>query len=122
MHTVVETSTYLRDARRVGLSDDETAEIAKLIAASPSAGDLIKGTGGARKVRMAGRGKGKSGGYRVISFYAAEDVPVFLLAIVSKGERTDLSQAERNALRKELAALADDYRAGVQEKVESSQR
>jgi hypothetical protein len=45
MQTVVETPTYLRDARRADLSDDEMAEITKSIAASPSAGDLIKGTG-----------------------------------------------------------------------------
>jgi mRNA-degrading endonuclease RelE of RelBE toxin-antitoxin system len=60
---------------------------------------LIPGTGGARKVRFGGRGKGKSGGYRVITYYAAEDVPVFLLALVDKGQRADISQADRNALR-----------------------
>ena len=48
---------------------------------------------------------------------AADDVPVLLLALVNKGERADLSQAERNALRKELQGYADDYRAGVKTKV-----
>ena len=87
------------------------------LAANPMAGDLMPGTGGARKVRFAGRGKGKSGGYRTISFYAAPDVPVFLLALINKGERADLSMAERNALHKELSGLADDYRAAVKAKV-----
>ncbi|XYD06298.1 hypothetical protein R1A28_21160 [Methylorubrum populi] len=40
---------------------------------------------------MAGKGRGKSGGYRIISYYAAADVPVFLLALVSKGQRADIS-------------------------------
>ena len=69
------------------------------IAAAPLAGDLISGTGGARKRRIEGKGKGKRGAYRVITYYAAQDVPVFLLALVSKGQRADISQADRNALR-----------------------
>jgi hypothetical protein len=81
------------------------------IAANPIAGDLTPGSGGARKIRFPGRGKGKSGGYRVITYYADHDIPVFLLALVSKGQRADLSQTEKNALRVELRGIADDYRA-----------
>jgi hypothetical protein len=44
-------------------------------------------------------------------------VPVFLLALVSKGQRADLSQAERNELRTILGTLAEAYRAGVRAKV-----
>jgi len=71
----------------------------------------------AAHVRLAGRGKGKSGGYRVVSYFAADDVPVLLLALIDKGERADLSQAERNELRKELQGFADDYRAGVKARI-----
>jgi hypothetical protein len=91
----------------------------KLLAESPSAGVEVPGTGGARKIRVAGRGKGKSGGYRVITFYSGQDVPVFLLNVFSKGDRVDLSQAERNELRRELAGLVEDYRTGVRTRVES---
>jgi hypothetical protein len=100
-----------------GLDDAELAEIAATIAVNPFVGDIIPGTGGARKVRFGGRGKGKSGGYRVITYYAAEDVPVFLLALVDKGQRADISQADRNALREILGTLADEYRAGVRRKL-----
>ena len=74
-------------------------------------------SGGAYKRRIAGKGKGKRGGYRVITYYAAEDIPVFLLALVSKGQRADISQADRNALKAELATVAENYRTSVQEKV-----
>jgi hypothetical protein len=84
--------------------------IVDFIAANPDAGNEIRGTGGARKVRFAGRGKGKSGGYRVITFYSGEDIPVFLLNVFAKNEKTDLSQAERNQLKTVLAALANAYR------------
>jgi len=79
----------------------------------------MPGTGGARKVRFAGRGKGKSGGYRVVTYFGGSDLPVFLLAVISKGERADLSQAERNELRAELSGLAADYRAGVRGRISS---
>ncbi|MFY9293526.1 MAG: type II toxin-antitoxin system RelE/ParE family toxin [Methylorubrum rhodinum] len=64
-------------------------------------------------MRFAGKGKGKSGGYRTIHYYGGGDIPVFLLALIDKGERDNLSKAERNALAVELSQLADDYRAGV---------
>ena len=50
------------------------------------------------------------GGYRVITFYSGEDIPVFLLNVFAKNEKTDLSQVERNQLKTVLAALADAYR------------
>lgn len=117
MHAVVQLPTFLADAKAAGVEEDELAEIAATIARDPQAGDVIPGTGGARKIRIAAKGKGKSGGHRVISYYAAEDVPVFLLALVSKGQRADIGQAARNELRKNLGALAEAYRAGVRAKV-----
>ena len=117
VHAVLETPTFLRDVAQSGMSEDQHDRIVRRIAENPTRGDVIPGTGGARKVRFAGRGKGKSGGYRVVTYFAADDVPVLLLALINKGERADLSQAERNELRKELQGFADDYRAGVKPRV-----
>jgi hypothetical protein len=113
MQTVVMTPLFLADAKAAGVVSDEIDGIATLIASDPQAGDLIVGTGGARKVRVGGKGKGKSGGYRVITFYAAPDVPVFLLRLVAKGQRADISQGDRNTLRIVLSTLAETYRDGV---------
>ncbi len=110
MQTVIEMESFLRDAKSVGLSDEERDTIVSFVAANPDAGDEIKGTGGARKLRFAGRGKGKSGGYRVITFYSGDDIPVFLLNVFAKNEKIDLSQAERNEFKTILAVLADTYR------------
>ena len=81
-----------------------------LIAANPSAGDIMQGAGGCRKVRVAGKGRGKSGGYRVITYYAAIDFPVFLLTVFSKGDRASLSKGERNALGVVAKRLTDSLR------------
>jgi hypothetical protein len=110
MQTVVETESFLRDAKAAGLSEQERTTIIDFIALHPAAGDEIKGTGGARKVRFAGKGKGKSGGYRVITFYSGDDIPVFLLNVFAKNEKIDLLQAERNELKATLVTLADAYR------------
>jgi len=122
VHAVLESPTFLRDVVRSGLSDDEHDSIVRRIAEDPTRGDVISGTGGARKVRFAGRGKGKSGGYRIVTYFAASDVPVLLLALINKGERADLSQSERNELRRELQGFADDYRAGVKAKIADFKR
>lgn len=119
MRTVIETPTYLRQAKGAGATDAEMADIVEALAEDPTAGEIIPGTGGARKVRFAKTGQGKRGGYRVIHYYAADDVPVFLLAFVSKGQRADISQAERGELRKVLAGIADAYRAGVKTRVKA---
>jgi hypothetical protein len=60
MHTVIETPDYLQDAKDAGLSEDEMAAIIKIIASDPKAGDVMVGTGGARKLRFAASGKGQT--------------------------------------------------------------
>src|ERR1700724_1581278 len=112
MHTIVETPAYLVDARANGLTEREREAVVETIANNPVAGDEIPGTGGARKVRVAGRGKGKSGGYRVITFYSGKDVPVFLLAVYSKGDKANLSKAERNELKAYLTDAVQRYKQG----------
>jgi hypothetical protein len=99
MHTVCETHAFRRAAAQAGLSDAEVTDIIDYLAANPTAGDEIQGTGGCRKVRFAGRGKGKSGGYRTITFYTGEMMPVFLVTVFGKGEKANLSKPERNQLR-----------------------
>ena len=95
------------------MTEAEQQAIVLHFATWPDAGDLIPRTGGARKVRFAGRGKGKSGGYRVVTYFGDRDIPVFLLNVFSKGQKIDLTAAERNALAKMLAALPAAYRKGA---------
>jgi hypothetical protein len=112
LHAVVETPEFVSGAKRV-LTEAERMELINLLANNPSAGDIMQGTGAARKLRLSARGKGKSGGARAITFYAGPDVPLFLMAIFGKGEKANLSKAERNELRDVLASIATAYRQGV---------
>ncbi len=112
---MVETPEFQR--RVTGrLSRHEVGRFIDYIAANPDDGDPMTGTGGARKVRWAARGKGKSGGIRVITFYSGPPVPAFLLTVFGKGEKSDISKAERNELRKVLKGLVARYMEGVKER------
>lgn len=113
MHSVLLTPTFEKQAVAAGLSDDEVQAIASAIAEDPLAGDLMVGTGGARKRRFARSGGGKSGGYRTIHYFAGEDVPVFLLGLIDKGRKANLSKSERNALAALLQRIARVYREGT---------
>jgi len=109
MQTVVETPSYLADAERL-FSSDERKAIVDRLAADPSCGVVVPGGGGIRKVRFGFGGRGKSGGARIVYLFHGASLPVFILAVFAKNERSDLSMAERNALGKLVAAMIEDYR------------
>jgi hypothetical protein len=111
MQTIVEMPSFQRSAAQAGMSEREIVELVDYLATSPDAGDEIVGTGGCRKIRVAGRGKGKSGGYRVITFFSGSAIPVFLLLAYSKADQGDLDGDERAALKKLSKTLVDGYRA-----------
>ena len=108
VQTVVETPTYLAIANKL-FSEEERADIVALVAADPECGDLIRGTGGFRKVRVARKGMGKSGGARVVYIWRNERFPVFLITVFPKNEKENLSMAERNALRKRADSIFEAY-------------
>lgn len=107
VQTVIETEAFIRSARLCGMTDREREAAIAQISANPSVGDLIIGSGGCSKVRIAGRGKGKSGGYRVVTFYADARTPVFLLAAVSKGSDANFSDAQVQALAQAAKRLVE---------------
>lgn len=110
MRTVVETPAYLSSAKEEGMTTAEMKEVVDFVSINPDAGDLIVGSGGCRKLRVAGKGKGKSGGYRVVSFYCGENAPVFLIAVLSKGSRANFTARERNAMARITKTIAEAQR------------
>ena len=107
MHTVIETLGYVAAARDTKMTRAEQDAAVAMVATDPKGGDVMQGTGGVRKARLAGRGKGKSGGYRIVWWFGGGDIPVFLLTVFGKGEKDNLSPAERNALRRLTATLRE---------------
>jgi hypothetical protein len=82
------------------LSDESYAELQQYLAQCPEAGDVVRDTGGLRKVRWSVPGRGKSGGVRVIYYHVSAQAQCRMLLIYRKGVKDDLSPAEKKVLRK----------------------
>ena len=100
MLTFFETSVFTRQITEL-LTDTEYAALQGVLVLNPEAGDLIRDTGGVRKIRWteARRGKGKRGGVRVIYYWRGVDDAIYLLLAYSKDEREDLTAAQKRALK-----------------------
>lgn len=99
MITVAETEPFQRKVSRL-LSEDEKNELIAYLAMNPNAGVLVQGAGGIRKLRWARNSRGKSGGVRVIYYFHNEELPLYLLAVFGKNEKTNISMEEKNILSK----------------------
>ena len=87
------------------LNEDERMAMEFYIACAPEDHPVIPGGGGFRKARWARRGKGKSGGLRVVYFFLAEPGQVFMAAIYAKSRMENLSAADQNVLAKLAAQI-----------------
>lgn len=109
MQTIAEMPEYLRRSERL-LTERARNAIIDYLANDPEAGILIQGTGGIRKLRWARQGMGKSGGVRVIYYYYDQSMPLYLLTVFGKGEKVDLTRAEKNELAKLVKSLVRSRR------------
>ena len=107
-HAVLETSIFSRRADAL-LSPEDRVDLIETLACDPMAGDVMPGLGGVRKLRFAPRGRGKSGGFRVIYYVLTERQPILALLIYGKNEQGNLDPAQR----KVVAALAAEMKRGA---------
>ncbi|MBV2128545.1 type II toxin-antitoxin system RelE/ParE family toxin [Arsukibacterium indicum] len=98
----IETSLFTKQIKQIA-TDDELRVLQQELIAQPMKGDLIAGTGGLRKVRMATDGQGKSGSARVIYFLATAEV-IYMLLAYAKNDKDSLTAAEKAEL-KQLTKL-----------------
>ena len=91
--------------RQSYLDDDEYRLLQATLMANPAAGDLIRGSGGIRKIRWAAAGTGKRGGLRVIYYWITKRDHVLLLTVYRKSEVSDLTPLEVRALRALVESL-----------------
>ena len=83
------------------LDDEALAELQRVMMRNPTAGDIIKDTGGLRKLRFADakRSKGKRGGLRVIYYWWNVGLQFWLFSLYGKDEMDDLTSQQRKALK-----------------------
>jgi len=104
LQSVCESSTFCRQAAKLW-TQDEHDDFVQFVAENPQAGDLIEGTGGARKLRWARSGTGKRGGVRVITYFHDENLPVFLFMMFAKNERSNLGAGDKRELANVIAQI-----------------
>lgn len=98
---ILESSRFARLADDY-LTDEELRDLKLFLSMSPDAGAVIPGSGGCRKLRWKGRGRGKRGGYRVIYFYRSEPEQLWLLTIYAKSEMESISASTLKQWKREI--------------------
>ncbi|MEP3351507.1 MAG: type II toxin-antitoxin system RelE/ParE family toxin [Marinomonas sp.] len=73
------------------LSDDDYRGLQSYLLQKPDAGDIVRGSGGVRKVRWAPSGKGKSGGVRAIYYWKKSEHEIWMLTMYSKSESSTIA-------------------------------
>ena len=101
MYTVIETPVY---SNKVGgiLTENERDAFAAFIAENPTAGSVVRGSGGVRKIRWTQQGRGKSGGARIIYFNRLANGEIWLLTIYAKGDRTTIPAHELRVIKETI--------------------
>jgi mRNA-degrading endonuclease RelE of RelBE toxin-antitoxin system len=101
VYTFVETKLFTRLIDEY-LSDDEFAALQLSLVINPEAGDVIKGTGGVRKMRWAGSGRGKRGGIRVIYYLRLQNGQIWLLTAYAKNVKDNIPVSVLKKIKEEL--------------------
>ena len=94
----VETPIFTSIIKRL-LDDESYRKLQIALLLRPEQGPVIKESGGIRKVRWAVPGSGKSGGIRVIYYWAPDEATLYLLYAYSKKDQGDLTRAQIRVLR-----------------------
>lgn len=88
---IIETATFSRLIQEL-MHDDEYRQLQEALIIRPDMGDIIKGSGGIRKVRWKLEGRGKSGGVRVIYYWAVTDDQILMLYTYPKSKQENLTK------------------------------
>lgn len=93
------TKPFLISWEKMGLGDDDLKQLEKILLENPLKGDVIQGTGGARKLRIQLEGRGKRGGGRVIYLDVFEKEKLYLLLAYPKNVQDNLTPAQEKAIK-----------------------
>jgi mRNA-degrading endonuclease RelE of RelBE toxin-antitoxin system len=100
-----ETSIFTRQVAEL-LGDEELTALQWMLMNDPERGDIIRGSGGLRKLRWAGSGRGKRGGLRIIYYWHVPGETILFLFAYPKNEQSDLTPAQIRVLK---SIIDQDY-------------
>ncbi len=111
--TFIQTKEFIKNWEDLGLNDDDLRRLELLIMSDPQIGVAMRGTGKLRKLRFALENRGKSGSARVcyVDFLALETV--YLITVYPKSVKENLTNAERNNIKKMIDQLEQNIMTEV---------
>ncbi len=103
--TFIEVPSFTRAWYALGLTDEELSKLENILLNDPESGDMMEGTGGLRKIRVAFKNRGKRGSARACYVDFAVFEKIYLIAVFAKDEKANLSKAERNEIKRVIETL-----------------
>jgi hypothetical protein len=103
MHSFIETELFSRLVAEF-LSDEEYAKLQQALIQTPDAGDVIPGSGGIRKLRSKGSGRGKRGGVRVIYYTRSREGEIWMLTLYPKNVSENIPAHILKKIKEEIDA------------------
>lgn len=95
------------------MDDEVRGDFINFIAKNPTAGEVIVGTGGARKIRwQSDAHSGKRGGARVIYYYHDEEMSIYLFTVYKKSQRENITAEEKKILYKVIKLIVKTHQEG----------
>lgn len=109
--TFIEVPQFTKKWQMLGLTDDALKALEALeevLLNHPKSGDIIKGTGGLRKIRIPMGNKGKRGGARAIYVDIELRETIYFINVYTKNEKDDLTEEERKAFKAVVEILKEE--------------
>lgn len=105
----IHTEPFRKCWKAMGLTDKDLSQLEKVLLENPKAGDVIEGTGGARKLRITlNDNRGKSGSGRVIYVDIFEKSKIYLLFAYPKNVQENLNAEQKKAIRNLIKAIEEE--------------
>lgn len=101
----VYTEPFRKCWKAMGLSEDDLKKLEEILLENPQLGDVIEGTGGARKIRIQIENRGKSSGGRVIYVDVFEKEKLYFLLAYPKNVQDNLTPDQIKQVRKLVEAI-----------------
>ena len=108
IRTFIEIPLFSKRWTEIGLDEDDLLALQIMLLKDPESGPVLEGTGGIRKVRFPLKNRGKSGSVRVCYADFEEFEVTYLITAFTKAERENLTQEEKNVLKKLVKSLKDE--------------
>lgn len=106
--TFIEVPTFTKKWFELGLSEQDLINLQNLLLSDPKAGDVIKGTGGLRKIRINYNEHGKRGGARVLYVDIEIKETIYFINVYSKNEKDDITELEKKAYKAVIRLLKEE--------------